>query len=90
MCIGSFEGGYPVRLRGGVALVLEPPRLGQLSWQVFYLLLLASISLRPIIKCVYIQYLSSRQLVLIHPLASVTSGVHSEQSNSRLVFSRAR
>lgn len=65
--------------------VLEPPRLGQLSWQVFSLLLCASKSLRPIIKCVYIQYLSSRQLVLIHPLGSITSRVLYKQSNSRLV-----
>lgn len=68
-----------------MALFLEPPRLGQLLWQVFFLLLCASISLRPIIKCVYIQYLSSRQLVLIHAVPTITSRVHYKQSNSRLV-----
>lgn len=68
-----------------MTLVLEPPRLGQLSWQVFFLLLRASRNLRPIIKRVYIQYLSSRQLVLIHPVPSITSHVHYEQSNLRLV-----
>lgn len=68
-----------------MAPVLEPPRLGQLLWQIFSLLLSGSISLRPIIKCVYLWYLSSRQLVLIHPLASITLHVHYEQSNSRLV-----
>lgn len=69
-----------------MAPVLETPWLGQLSWQVFSLSLRASESLRPGIKCVYIRYLSSRQLVLIHPLATITSGVHNEQSNSWLVF----
>lgn len=45
----------------------EPPRLCQLSQQIFSLLLSVSTSFRPTIKHLYVQCLSNSQLVLITP-----------------------
>lgn len=72
-----------MRLRA--VLAPEPPRLSQLSYQIFSVVLNASVSLKPFLKYLHVQCLSTSKAVLIFLLAGITLHACCWRSNSELV-----